>query len=128
MPIIVINHKILCYFCCKVTNVSTCLVYRNALIRHHLSSLFNTSNGLLKRKLKRLKHFSSSHFIYSHYAALTQRGQGVDIDHRLPEYSKSMTFVTLYFIIAIENQQVKRNHLLISYFSLVKLIHLDKDE
>lgn len=124
MPIIGKNHNMLCYFRCKVTNVSTCLVYRNALIRYHLSSLFTPFNNAFRSKLKRLNHFLSSHFIYLYYAILARRGQEVDIDHQIYEYIKLVSFIPCYFIIAIEGNQVKRNHLLISYFLLPSLYTL----
>ena len=101
-------------FFVRQTSVSTCLVYRNALIRYHLSSLFTPFNHVFRSKLKRLNHFLSSLFIYLRYAILAQRGQKVDTDHQIYEYIKLASFI----IIAIEGNQVKRNHLLISYFLL----------
>ena len=106
------------YFRHSTIRVSTCLVYRNTLIRYHLSSLFTPFNNAFRSKLRRLNHFLSSRFIYLCYAILTQRGQEVDTDHQIYEYIKLVSFIPCYFIIAIEGNQVKRNHLLISYFLL----------
>ena len=106
------------FFLVRQTNVSTCLVYRNALIMLHLSSLFDLCRMLFESKLTKLNHFLSFCFIGYHYSIFAQRGQGVDTDHQIPPDFISSHITPYYLIIATVRNQVKENHLIISYFIL----------